>query len=58
MTREEKIPQTVGIKNALSSLDFADTFATTNNQNSLKEIAFLIFGNAPKWVDGLFRIRN
>ncbi|BDD11444.1 hypothetical protein FUAX_38760 (plasmid) [Fulvitalea axinellae] len=58
MVKEERVPDSEGIRNALSRVDFSDTFSTTNHQDSLEEIAKLIFGKKPPaWVQGLFRFR-
>ncbi len=51
-------PQTDGIKNALPKVDFADTFATTNHQESLEVISNTVFGKIPKWISFLMKIRN
>lgn len=58
MVKETSLPDTVGIQDALSHLDFHDSFATTNKVNSLNNIVLCIFGEAPKWVGRLFRLRN
>lgn len=42
----------------MSCIDFSDTFATTNHENNLQEIAHLIFDNPPGWVRWLFTLRN
>ncbi len=55
---EDQVPETIGITNALSSVDFKDTFATTNHSDSLPKIAMLIFGTIPGWVSVLFKVRN
>ncbi|GAB1856487.1 DUF2867 domain-containing protein [Flavobacteriaceae bacterium MHTCC 0001] len=55
---KEASPETDGIKYALKTLDFTDTFSTTNHKDSLKAITHLIFGTAPKWVSALMRFRN
>lgn len=56
--REEKAPSTIGISNALSSIDFSDSFTTTNNSETLQNITIKIFGTAPKWIQFLFKVRN
>ena len=56
--REEKTPITDNIKSALLKIDFNDTFATTNHKDSLQQIAHLIFGQTPKWVESLMNLRN
>ena len=54
----ESTPKTAGIKNALPTIDFTDTFSTTNHQNDLAEISNLVFGKAPKWIEFLLKLRN
>lgn len=44
--------------NSLITIDFSDTFSTTNHINSITEIALLLFGQSPKWIRILFRIRS
>lgn len=39
-------------------VDFADTFSTTNQKDSIEDITNQIFNTAPKWVQFLFKIRN
>lgn len=56
--RQEPTPQEYLQGGLLDQLDFHDTFATTNHQNSLKEIAHLVFDNPPDWIRGLFTVRN
>ncbi|WP_420572154.1 DUF2867 domain-containing protein [Kordia sp.] len=41
-----------------SKVDFADTFSTTNQKDSIEEITNQIFNTSPKWVGFLFKIRN
>lgn len=45
-------------KKLFNQVDFADTFATTNRSSSLEEIGNAIFNQSPKWVNGLFKLRN
>ncbi len=56
--RLESLPQTGGIKTTLPKIDFADTFSTTNHQDSLAEISRLVFAKVPKWIEYLMRLRN
>ena len=56
--REENIPQTNNIESALHHVDFSDTFATTNQKDELHQVAHLIFGKAPKWIESLLNLRN
>ncbi|GGD15395.1 DUF2867 domain-containing protein [Hyunsoonleella pacifica] len=58
VVKTEKCPDTLGIKQALSKIDFTDTFSITNHKDSLETIAHLIFGTMPKWVAFLMRLRN
>lgn len=56
--KEEPVFLTEVSKTLLSQIDFADTFATTNLRSSLEEIVNAIFNQSPKWVNGLFKLRN
>ena len=56
--KEENIPNTVGISNALDKIDFTDTFSTTNHKDNLWHLSELIFAHQPKWIKLLFKIRN
>lgn len=56
--KTEQPPNTQAIKQALSRVDFTDTFSTTNHKDSLETITHLIFGTMPKWVMFLMRLRN
>ncbi|MFS4483417.1 DUF2867 domain-containing protein [Hyunsoonleella sp. 2307UL5-6] len=58
IVKTEQSPDTFGIKQALSKIDFTDTFSTTNHKDSLVTIAHLIFGTMPKRVMFLMRLRN
>jgi hypothetical protein len=58
VVKTEQSPNTKGIKEALSRIDFTDTFSTTNHKDSLETITHLIFGTMPKWVMFLMRLRN
>lgn len=58
MVKKDTTPETNGIKYALKTLNFTDTFSTTNHKNSLQTITYLIFGTMPKWVAALMRLRN
>lgn len=42
----------------LPTIDFYDTFSTTNHVHSLEKITHLIFNSPPKWIQNLFSIRN
>lgn len=56
--KEEPVFLTEVSKKLFSRVDFADTFATTNQRGSLEEIGNAIFNRSPKWVNGLFKLRN
>lgn len=56
--KEEKVPNTNAINTALNTVDFKDTFSTTNHVDDLKTISHLIFGTFPKWVGALMKLRN
>ncbi len=56
--KKENTPKTNSIKYAFKTLDFADTFSTTNHKNSLETITHLIFGTMPKWISRLMYLRN
>ncbi|MFD2724864.1 DUF2867 domain-containing protein [Hyunsoonleella rubra] len=56
--KTEHCPNTAGIKQSFSQIDFTDTFSTTNHTDSLDTIAHLIFGSMPKWVEFLMGLRN
>lgn len=58
MIIEQELPNTEGINNALRRVDFYDSFATTNQVNTLNDIVLMVFGSAPNWVSWLFRFRN
>lgn len=58
MVKKERTQVSNSAKTGLGSIDFSDTFSTTNHQNTLEEIALLIFDKSPKWVRTLFGIRN
>lgn len=55
---EEKFYRSNRAENLFSKVDFTDTFSTTNHQNTIDEVAELIFLTYPKWVMVLFKIRN
>lgn len=46
------------MKDLLENLEYADTYATTNRENSLEEVANLIFSYAPMWIRSLLKVRN
>lgn len=54
----ESIPESEGIKNALPTIDFTDTFSTTNHEDDLATISNLVFGTVPKWIEFLLKLRN
>ncbi|TPN86925.1 DUF2867 domain-containing protein [Aquimarina algicola] len=56
--KEEATPLIYTQTDLLEQIDFSDTFATTNQKNSLEEITTLIFNNQPNWIKKLFLIRN
>ncbi|MCE7996433.1 MAG: DUF2867 domain-containing protein [Roseivirga sp.] len=56
--KEEPVFLTEASKRLFSRIDFADTFATTNRSSSLQELGNAIFDRPPKWVKGLFKVRN
>ncbi len=56
--RSESIPQTDLIHQCLDSVDFSDTFSTSNKTDSLEDITKKIFGKAPKWIERLMQLRN
>jgi len=55
---EEKLYLTENSKELFEKIDFSDTFSTTNHVNNLNEISNIIFNTTPKWIAGLFKIRN
>lgn len=58
MVKKDTTPKTNSIKHALETLNFTDTFSTTNQKDSIQTITHLIFGTMPKWVAALMRLRN
>ena len=58
IVKEEPTPHTKGIETCLSHIDFKDTFSTSNHINSVGEVAYLVFGKAPVWVEKLMNLRN
>lgn len=56
--KQEKPFLTEKSKQLFTKIDFMDTFSTTNHSNTLMEITHLVFNTSPKWVNGLFAIRN
>lgn len=56
--KEEKIRPTLAMQELLATIDFYDTFSTTNHFHSMEEITRLIFNSSSRWVDALFKIRN
>jgi hypothetical protein len=58
MVKKEPTYTTSFANSFLERIDFSDTLATTNHQNSLEEIVGLIFNTFPSWVEFLFKLRN
>lgn len=58
MVIKDKIELKESSLKLLKKIDFTDTFSTTNHVNSIEELALIIFGTSPKWVEGLFKLRN
>lgn len=58
MVKEEIVPANLQVFQHVSKVDFSDTFAITNHEDSLQEIAMKVFGEAPPFVRFLFRLRN
>jgi hypothetical protein len=56
--KEETLFLTENSKHLFDTIDFSDTFSTSNHSNTIEEIAKLIFDTSPKWISNLFRIRN
>ncbi len=56
--KEEKIQPTPAMQELLATVDFYDTFSTTNHFHSMEEITQLVFNSSSRWVDALFKIRN
>lgn len=56
--QEENVYLSEEAKQLFDTIDFADTFATTNHKNSIEEVTKLVFATTPKWVSILFSIRN
>ena len=54
----QPLPKIQATKTALPKIDFTDTFATTNHEDDLETISYLIFGTFPRWIRVLFKIRN
>ncbi|MEM6684877.1 MAG: DUF2867 domain-containing protein [Bacteroidota bacterium] len=57
-SKEEPVFLSEKAKKLLPTIDFADTFSTTNHTDSIQEITLKIFNTAPSWVKFLFKIRN
>ncbi|MEQ3498592.1 DUF2867 domain-containing protein [Tenacibaculum sp. SSH1-16] len=56
--KEDKTLLNKDIKKLLPTINFHDTFSTTNHTNTIEEIVNLIFNKPPVWVDFLFKLRN
>lgn len=56
--KEEKIRPTLAMQELLATIDFYDTFSTTNHFHSIEEITQLIFNSSSRWVEALFKIRG
>lgn len=58
VSRKEEVFLTEKTRKLFKSLDFADTFSTTNHENDLEEISKRIFTLKSKWIIALFELRN
>jgi hypothetical protein len=56
--KEEKIKLRNDLIELLTTIDFIDTFSTTNHRDDIKDITNLIFNTSPKWLELLFKLRN
>jgi hypothetical protein len=56
--KEEKIKLRHDLIELLTTIDFIDTFSTTNHRDDMKDITNLIFNTSPKWLELLFKLRN
>ncbi|MFT7331626.1 MAG: hypothetical protein ACI848_001708 [Roseivirga sp.] len=56
--KEEKIKLRHDLIELLTTIDFIDTFSTTNHRDDIKDITNLIFNTSPKWLELLFKLRN
>ena len=56
--KEEKPYITTKAKEMFPDIDFSDSFSTTNKEDSIGDIANLVFNTSPKWIEVLFKIRN
>jgi len=56
--KEEKIKLRDNLIELLTTIDFTDTFSTTNHIDDIKDITNLIFNTSPKWLQLLFKLRN
>jgi hypothetical protein len=56
--KEEKIKLRHDLIELLTTIDFIDTFSTTNHRDDIKNITNLIFNTSPKWLELLFKLRN
>ena len=54
----DTLPETEGIKNILSQIDFTDTFSTTNHVDTIEAVTKLVFGTMPPWIAFLMKLRN
>ena len=58
MINNEKVYLSEVASSLFEKIDFADTYTTTNHENSIEEIAYMAFGTSPKWVQKLMAFRN
>jgi len=56
--KEEKIKLRDNLIELLTTVDFTDTFSTTNHIDDIKDITNLIFNTSPKWLELLLKLRN
>lgn len=55
---EEQTKLTASQNQLFQKIDFHDTFATTNHEDTLEEITNHIFNTTPNWIKALFTLRN
>ncbi|WP_020536770.1 DUF2867 domain-containing protein [Lewinella cohaerens] len=58
VSKKEEVFLTEQTSKLFDPLDFADTFSTTNHEDSLEEISKRIFTLKSKWIIALFELRN
>ncbi|PQJ71908.1 DUF2867 domain-containing protein [Polaribacter butkevichii] len=56
--KEEKQKLSDELYGLLTTVNFTDTFSTTNHIDDITTITNLIFNNSPKWLELLFTLRN